>query len=426
MRKKIYLNAVSLIFAVSLLAGCGNAGIASSAGEILTVADTLGSTETDMRNEVPSPTDYISEMDMMEADKWPSCDDRALAAVMRKAASGKKVTIACIGGSITEGSISNGTKDSTVPDRKCYADIFFEWWKETFPDTEFDFINAGIGGTDSYLGVHRLQSDVLIHNPDLVLVEFSVNDRNSLFYKQSYDNLVREILKSENKPAVMLLFMAQPNGNSAQENHVFVGYGYKLPMLSYGNLIKSYMNNDVYTDKELSGDGVHPSALGHAITGEMLWKYLNGVYENCSTMEEPDDFDLAPVTKELYSDGTVLDSRMITPDETGTFELKNTCGYFPYGWKCSSGSGDITFTAEFKNLGILYLATTDGLGGQFELYVDGEYVNVMNADNTGGWGNAIQAVQMYTSEEKTGHTVTIRKAAGSTGDVFDLLGLLVS
>lgn len=426
MRKNLFLGAASLVLAASLLAGCGNGGASLATGDAGTAAETQGSTEAVLNSAVPAPTDYVSEADMQEADKWPSCDDRALAAVMRKASSGEKVTIACIGGSITEGSISGGTKDSEVADRKCYADIFFEWWKETFPDTEFDFVNAGIGGTDSYLGVHRVQSDVLDKNPDLVLVEFSVNDRNSLFYKQSYDNLVRKILRSENRPAVMLLFMAQPNGNSAQENHVFVGYGYKLPMLSYGNLIRSYMDNGVYTEKELSGDEVHPSALGHAITGEMLWKYLNGVYENCKTMGEPDDFDTAPVTKELYLDGTVLDSRTITPDETGTFELKNTCGYFPYGWKCSAGDGGITFTAEFKNLGILYLATTDGAGGQFELYVDGEYVNIMNADNTGGWGNAIKADQMYTSGERAKHTVTIKKSADSQGDVFDLLGLLTS
>ena len=95
---------------------------------------------------------------------------------MNKAADGEPVTIACIGGSITQGTISSGEDDSALAFRKCYADIFFQWWEDSYPDTEFTFINAGIGATDSYLGVHRVRQDVLDADPDLVLVEFSVND----------------------------------------------------------------------------------------------------------------------------------------------------------------------------------------------------------------------------------------------------------
>ena len=39
-----------------------------------------------------------------------------------------------------------------------------------------DEINAAIGGTGSDLGVYRLQHDVLDHQPDLLFVEFAVND----------------------------------------------------------------------------------------------------------------------------------------------------------------------------------------------------------------------------------------------------------
>ena len=75
----------------------------------------------------PPLTDYVSDELMQRADMWSSCDDTALAAVMKKAAAGEQVTIACIGGSITQGTISSGTSDSEVGFKKCYADIFFEW-----------------------------------------------------------------------------------------------------------------------------------------------------------------------------------------------------------------------------------------------------------------------------------------------------------
>jgi len=125
---------------------------------------------------VPAHTDYLTEEDMKTASPWQVCDNTALAAVMKKAEAGEPVTIAAIGGSITQGSISNGAKDSQVKTKSCYADIFFAWWKETFPQSEITVVNAGIGATDSYLGVHRVQEDVLDYHPDLVLVEYSVND----------------------------------------------------------------------------------------------------------------------------------------------------------------------------------------------------------------------------------------------------------
>lgn len=440
MKKKILCAAMALALAASAaFTGCGSS---SSSGEAPATSE-AGANGTEDGNATaggseettaePSGnkgaaalTDYVSEEEMALADQWPSCDDRALAAVMRKAAKGEKITVACIGGSITQGTISSGSSDSEVGFKKCYADIFFEWWKTNFPDTEIECINAGIGGTDSYLGVHRVQKDVLDKKPDLVLVEYSVNDADSVFYKKSYDNLVRKILLSESKPAVMLLYMAQTNGSTSQGSHVFVGFGYKLPMVSYSNVISDMMTNNVFTDKQLSGDTVHPSGLGHAITGEIIWKYLNGVYEVMDSLEEPDDFDISPVTKEVYLGADILDSTNITPDSLGTFEQKKVCDQFPNGWVCSEGDGEITFKAEFRNLGILYYDTVDGKSGQFEIYIDGESKRTINADFTGGWGNAITAEEVYISDEKAEHTVVIKKAPDSTGDVFDLLGLLAS
>lgn len=372
------------------------------------------------------PTDYVSEELYLSADQWGSCDDAALAAVMRKAESGEPVTIACIGGSITQGTISNGTDDSQVSPKKSYADIYFSWWEQTFPDTEFTFINAGIGATDSYIGVHRVQKDVLDFSPDLVLVEFSVNDGDSLTYKTTYDNLVRRILLADNHPAAMLLFMGQTNGATAISQHVLIGFNYKLPMVSYTSLIQDMMTQEVYTAKQLSGDEVHPSALGHAITGEILWKYLNAVYVQRNELPEPQDFAMDAVTRECYINASLLDRETITPTEFGSFTESSIFQPFPNDWTCESGEGGIVFEASFERLGILYHKTVDGLSGQFDVLVDGERVATLNADFSGGWGNCADAREVFVGDGVEQHTVEIRKAPDSTGDLFTILGLMVA
>ncbi len=45
-----------------------------------------------------------------------------------------------------------------------------------FPNAKLDEINAAIGGTGSDLGVFRVKQDVLDQQPDLLFVEFAVND----------------------------------------------------------------------------------------------------------------------------------------------------------------------------------------------------------------------------------------------------------
>ena len=157
-----FVLALLLVFG----AGCGANGGAEAPTEAPTAAPTQAVT---VRQATTPWTDYLTEEDMQTASPWKSIDNAALAAVMKKAEAGETVTIACIGGSITQGSISNGPLDKEIKKRACYADIFFAWWKETFPETEVTVINAGIGGTDSYLGVHRVQEDVLDYHPDLVL-----------------------------------------------------------------------------------------------------------------------------------------------------------------------------------------------------------------------------------------------------------------
>ncbi len=424
MRKKV----IPILLSLVLLTSCASANteIPAEPAEITEAPAEIGTEDMTEKKTVAAPlTDYVSEEGFAEADKWGSCDDTNLACVMRKAESGEKVTVAVIGGSITQGTISNGGKDSEVPFKKCYADLFFEWWKDTFPNAEFEFVNAGIGATDSYLGVHRVGEDVLKYKPDLVLVEFSVNDDGSSNCKTNYDNLVRRIAKSESAPAIMLLFMGQTNGSNAQNQHQIVGFKYELPMISYANYISYAMANGDFDAKELSGDVTHPSALGHAITGELLWKYMNNVYENLDSFGEKKPFDYDSVCAEIYLDSKILDSTSLNVTDLGTFEESSVFNIYPYNFTCKDGDGGLTFEVEASRIGIMFYRTTDSKSGQFEVYVDGEMQTSLNGDFTGGWGNYAECRSVYSGDAGL-HTVEIRKADNSEGDVFSILGVLVS
>ena len=108
-----------------------------------------------------------------------------LANFFAKARAGGPVTVAYFGGSITA---ANGWRPQTTT-----------WLQQRYPKAQFTEINAAIGGTGSDLGVFRLGQDVLAHRPDLVFVEFAVNDGGAT-PEQIYrcmEGIVRQIRRAD-------------------------------------------------------------------------------------------------------------------------------------------------------------------------------------------------------------------------------------
>ena len=129
-------------------------------------------------------------MEIKEAEKAAIVnrgDLYRLKTCIRRAAAGKKLRIGFFGGSITQGSLASS-------DKTCYAWLVYQWWIKTFPQTEFEYINGGIGGTSSLYGVSRVEKDILAYKPEFVIIDFSVNDEPTEFFKETYEGLLRKLL----------------------------------------------------------------------------------------------------------------------------------------------------------------------------------------------------------------------------------------
>ena len=91
------------------------------------------------------------------------CTPRAgLPNFFAKAVKGGNFKVAYLGGSITA---QPGWRVKSLA-----------WLNAKYPKSKFSEINAAIGGTGSDLGVLRIEHDVLRAKPDLMFVEFAVND----------------------------------------------------------------------------------------------------------------------------------------------------------------------------------------------------------------------------------------------------------
>lgn len=114
----------------------------------------------------------------------------------------KKLNVAYIGGSVTNGT---GGKDGY-----CWRTDVTDWFKAKFPSATITDTNAGIGSSSSYYGYYRLDEYVLAKNPDLVFVEFAINDTyNSMTETESatyMEGIIRKI-RSANANADIIIVL---------------------------------------------------------------------------------------------------------------------------------------------------------------------------------------------------------------------------
>ncbi len=419
-------NSMLIAGAIVVLTSCGTnqAEVILETVEETTQMEMPADVETDQRSEEleseepAMETSYLTDEMYERATAFMEGDLTRLAKAMRKAEAGEEITIGVIGGSITEGYTTSAYKN-------CYASHFQSWWKERFPEAKINFVNAGVAGTSSYLGVHRVQEDLLDKNPDVVIVEFSVNDGNDFFYKKSYDNLVRRIMKWESEPAVMLLFTVQDNGTCAQENDSLIGFRYRLPMLSYGNAVLPEIEAGSFQWSDISPDTVHPNDRGHAIIGEMLYRYLNDVYARLDEIgTDITPFTERAITVERYQEGCFIRPTDITPLEYGSYTLKDVSWQYKNNWHTDTGEEAIIFEVEAQNIGIVYHKVANQSYGKVDVYVDDVLVSTLDGEYNYG-GNS-ESVEVYTSDEKAKHTVRIEKHPASENGKFTIIGLLVS
>lgn len=123
-----------------------------------------------------------------------------------RARAGEPLTVAFFGCSLTWGA------NSTDPQETSYRAHIARRLRERYPLVQWRFVDAAIGGTDSRLGVFRFDRDVARHQPDLVFVDFTLNDHPLLADVDrlaSYEAIIRRCIGGLRIPTVQVLLCAK-------------------------------------------------------------------------------------------------------------------------------------------------------------------------------------------------------------------------
>jgi acyl-CoA thioesterase-1 len=331
--------------------------------------------------------------------------------VFQKAQNGEDITVAYIGGSITEG-YNAGTTEF-------YAKTCTDLLQGYFPDITVTGVNAGISGTPSLLGNLRLERDVLSADPDIVFVEFAVNDGQEADYKNAYESLVRTLLTQEKDIAVVLLFTVLDSGYTCQEHMSKIGANYDLPMISVHDSVYEEIEAGRMTWQDYSNDQSHPNAYGHKCITDFVDNYyqkvLPVVAENVGEVskELPD-----PVFSAKYMNMHYMDSATMDGVELDGFEQYDTHGSFHNGWMYRGTDGGLMkFTVDCSVLEMVFKANNSDKYGTADIYVDGEKVKSVVSNMSDGWNNPVTAY-LIDNDSSAEHTVEIRMEGGVTQAFF--------
>ena len=378
---------------------------------------------------------HMEEIKMVDFEKGIvfEGDDSRIVKCMKRALNGEKIKVAFLGGSITQGCLAS------TPD-KCYAYRTFVWWEKAFPEASVSYLNAGIGGTTSHLGVGRVQEDILAERPDFIIVEFSVNDPDAeTHFQETYESLVRRILVAEWKPALMLVHNVRyDDGGNAQGIHRPVGAHYHLPSVSMKPSIYALVEEKKIDVRRITPDDLHPNDLGHEWVAGVIIHFLEKVKHRAAAVEIGSEDSFLPLPKPLtlssYEQATRYRNYQIEPTENNGFQKdetpqQNISDCFKCGWQSRELGAKIAFEVEGANIAVQYRKTVRKPAPIATLYLDGdrEHGVELDANFTETWGDCLYLETVLEHGTNGKHTVEIEitKTHEQDQESFYLVSLIV-
>lgn len=187
-----------------------------------------------------------------------------------------ELTAVFIGGSITEGA---GARDK----RNRWTTRITKWFNSLpLGNTHITEINAGIGGTESTYGILRLRRDVLQHRPDMVFLEFAVNDVgiSEELSARCYEGILYALSQLEPVPDVICLGMVCNHNNptrSSLHRKLAAKYGLQYIDVKEGmdaqiGLAEPGVNTE--RDSMFARDNIHPSDKGYGFYADYIRSQL--------------------------------------------------------------------------------------------------------------------------------------------------------
>ncbi|ANS74322.1 hypothetical protein AWM70_06775 [Paenibacillus yonginensis] len=228
------------------------------------------------------------------------------------------VRIAFLGGSITEGA------GASEAERSSWRALTGFYLSERLGSEQVSCVNAGVGGTSSVFGAHRLCEHVLSQGPiDLLFVEFSVNDGSDQLDRaeviRGMEGIVRQMKRLSPQTDICFVYTASERNLSAERPeyiaiHEQVAEHYQLPSVNLAYRVYQWLQAEAAEWTDLAPDGYHPNDKGHALYARYMKEFL----EKALSVALSANLSIGPV---VLSHSQVVDKSLPKPMDPASYEF---------------------------------------------------------------------------------------------------------
>lgn len=435
--KRLFVIALAVAMLLGLLCGCAKSDVDES------------STPNGVKPDVTEIQDVTPVEPELEWIDEPATDEEwmqnaiitslmnlgnthRLKNVIQRAKAGEELTFAYIGGSITHGEGASDWNGVESPELS-YLPRTYKYFCETFAKNgteQITKINAGIGATPSTVGALRFSYDVARHDPNVVFIEFAVNDYETDEHKSAFEGLVRQALSLESKPAVILVFARTDNNRSEQTWMKEIGYHYDVSMVSYADGVSYLIDNGIITWTDFSLDFAHPNDNG----AEMIASFINHLFDEVNRLDAQGDadetYDREKLHDHWYENVTLLTEDTYEPISTGSWEKGSSSNKMTHGWNRSPGRENEPIIFEFAGKDAYLIWPGSGHESFGKISVKTYYNGVLVGNETinefnGGWmGPMIHT--LYRTEQDGEYKIEVSMLEGDEYKDAQILGIAYS
>lgn len=208
--------------------------------------------------------------------------------VRAKLEAGEPVTVVYVGGSITE---LPGWRDRVTR----------HLWRR-HGEEAIRSINAGLSATGSDVAVCRLDDEVLAREPDLVVIEFAVNDAGAgpATIRAAVEGMVRKIWARDPATDILFVYLFAPEFEDAIasgarppsiKTHESVATHYGIPSIDASVVVEGLHREGRLTlagpknageggPEVFAPDGIHPYSHGQGIYGRAVVAGLDAIWSD--------------------------------------------------------------------------------------------------------------------------------------------------
>jgi acyl-CoA thioesterase I len=214
---------------------------------------------------MPEPKTYLAEFRLQAQKKWP--ENRTLNIVFH-------------GHSVPSGYFTGGE----VRTHDAYPHLLHLNLKERYPRAVINVIVTAIGGENARRGAERFDADVLCHKPDVLLIDYSLNDRAiglepaRVAWQQMID-----VAKSRGIPVILLTPTPDLKSEFRDPADPLAQHAEQVRNLARSNGVGLVDSLKAFSDaisagtdpKTLMSQNNHPNRQGHEIVARELIKWFD-------------------------------------------------------------------------------------------------------------------------------------------------------